>query len=190
MSGWLSRRAFDIRPLAFDIRPLRVSSGGEGAYSSICSLNSQPLQEHDRLCVNDLAAAHHCERLVHFELDNLDVLALVDDPTALIAALVAGVARVVEVQSLGHRAWAHIGSEESPYLADFNTCLLPDLPPDRGLRIIVVQQPGARLDEHPIGVIVRVSGPAELPRQQDSRAIWIVEQDDRAVATVVRLALL
>ena len=69
---------------------------------------------------------------------------------------------------------------------EFFTCLAPD----RGLGIVVVEQPCSSFDQHPVGMVVDVHRVAELSAEQDGSADGVVEEDRRAVSAVVGLAVL
>ena len=75
-------------------------------------------------------------------------------------------------------------------VADRVAGLLLGLAADGGLGVVLVEQAGRGLDEHAVGVLVHVRREAELPGEQHGALLPVVEQDGRAVAAVVGLALL
>ena len=98
-------------------------------------------------------------------------------PPPAAGAVGRGVGRGEEVQPLGHRAGAHEDVEHVLHLADGDAELLLDLAADGVLRGVVVEQPGGRLDQHPVGVAVDVDGVAELPGEQHGAPLHVVEQE-------------
>src|SRR3954471_23394312 len=122
----------------------------------------RPLQEHDRLRVDDPGADQR-QRLVDVELDHLDVLALLGQPASVGGPGGLAVRAGVAVQSLGDRTRAGVDVEHVGELADPVTGLLLGLPPGRGQGVVLVEETRRGLQEHAVRVAVDVGGEPELP---------------------------
>ena len=71
-------------------------------------------------------------------------------PPPVPVRLAADVGSGVEVQALGDRPRAHVHVEDVLELADGDAELLFSLAADRRLWIVLVEQPGRGLDQHPV----------------------------------------
>ena len=76
------------------------------------------------------------------------------------------------------------------HLTDRDAELFARLSPNGYFRRVGIEQTGCGLDQYSVGVCVDVSGKAELLRQQDGAPFGVVQQDRRAVPTVVGFSLL
>ena len=134
----------------------------------------------------------HRERLVDAELEQLDVLALLDESRhgrAVRADAVVAAPR----RSAGARSPSR-GSCTRRTRARPRRSRRP-VSSAASRRIAVAgssssSSPGGRLDQHPVGMVVDVDGVAELAGEQHRAPLGVVQEHRRAVAAVVRLALL
>jgi hypothetical protein len=146
------------------------------------------LQQHNRLAVQDFAGFNHLQRLLQRNLQHLNILSL-----RLVAATRRNpmprlILRHKKENPLRHRTRAHVALENLSRIVHDKSRLLLSLLPNAGLRIRLIEQPSARLDEHPILKPIHISREAKLPNQHHRLPLAVVQQHDRAIPAVIRLA--
>ncbi|VTM86258.1 Uncharacterised protein [Raoultella ornithinolytica] len=75
-------------------------------------------------------------------------------------------------------------------IAHFVPGLFDGLFADAGFRLVVIQQPGAGFDQHPVLVTVNPGGNTKLADQYDGLLTAVIQQHRGAVAAIVNLALM
>jgi hypothetical protein len=98
------------------------------------------------------------------------------------------IGRGEEVQLLSHRTGTHVDVEHVLDITDAVTGLLHGLPANGRLCVVEVEQPGRRLDQIAVGMVVDVGRIPKLLGQQHRSPRKVVEQDRGAVAAVIGLA--
>ena len=148
------------------------------------------MQQHDRLAIGNLTALDHRKGVVDVELHQTDLLALLDEAATAMFPSGGIVGRRIEVHTFRHRARAHERVEHVGHLADTVPGFLDSLTTNRRLRIVIVEQPCSRLNEHSVGMPVDIDRVAKLHRQQHCAACNVVQQDGGAIAAIIGLARL
>ena len=94
------------------------------------------------------------------------------------------------MQLLGDRSGAHVGLKNRLWRAHHKARLFCRLTTNAVVSIVTVQQARAGLDQHAVRIAIHVRRKAKLPRQQQRRSRYVIEQQHRAVAPVIGLAVL
>src|SRR5665213_2149433 len=173
-----------------------ASSTGAPRCGSSRSVMPQPLQlrvlqKNNRLAVGDLAPLDHGQRFCERKFQYLDILALIGLATASRNAIGWRIVGNEQRQSFADAARAHVRVEDPLHRPQAIPEFLFGFLADRCLRIVLVEQPRARLYQHAAlgrpwpGVYI--DRHAELAHQQHRAALGVDRQDGRAVAAVVDL---